>query len=413
MFARMPEVTSDFREEPGIHCELARLPAHSGMQNFAVGPPSESRSEDQVMTPQCESVLARALEPPSYGYVRDGEFYAPTPSEIWREFGARMNPLDRKNWLPVTGWLFTAILAVPFFWFFISHFSFGLLAIGLVYSMVVMGTHGTVYLHRYSTHRAYTFRNSFTRFFVRNLTIKIIPEEIYVISHHVHHWRSEQPGNPYNVHGGFLYCFLADAIHQRIAQDLSEKDYLNVTKLLGHTGVKINTYAQYRRWGSVCHPLRTWAHYLLNWTFWFGIFLFLGGPSLAIAIFGMAGVWAFGVRTFNYDGHGRGKDRRREGSDFNRKDLSVNQIWPGYVAGEWHNNHHLYPNGARSGFLPHQLDLAWLFIAGYRSIGGIKTVRDYRKDFYRDHYEPYRASLNLKLRKNLFNRIGRHGDENA
>ncbi|MBC7386392.1 MAG: fatty acid desaturase [Cryobacterium sp.] len=336
-----------------------------------------------------ESLLGRALAPPSYGYSRNGELYVPSHREIWREFETRMNPLHAENWLPVTSWFFTLALTIPFFYFFIAHFNFATLCIGLFYSMVLMGTHGTVYLHRFSTHRAYAFRNSFTRFFVRNLTIKVIPEEIYVISHHVHHWCSEKPGDPYNVNGGWLYCFLADATHQRIAQDLSEKDYSSLKKLLSHTGVKLNTYAQYRRWGSLCHPVRTWAHYLLNWGFWFGAFSFIGGVNFAIGMFGMAGVWAFGVRTFNFDGHGRGKDRRKEGSDFNWKDFSVNQVWPGYVAGEWHNNHHLYPNSAQSGFLPNQLDLAWEFIRFYQFIGGIKSSRNYRAEFYRDHYEPY------------------------
>lgn len=337
-----------------------------------------------------ESFLAKVLEPPSYGFTRNNKLYVPTKTELFREFAARMNPFVLKqNWLPLLAWSFTFALVIPFFLFFIKYFSFGLLFWGLFYSMVLMGTHGTIYLHRYSTHRAYTFKNSFFRFIVRNLVIKVIPEEIYVVSHHVHHWKSEQPGDPYNVHGGWLYCFLADANHQCIAQNLSEKEYDQLKKLMNHTGVKLNSYSQYQRWGSLAHPLRTLVHYLLNWGFWFATFYAIGGMSLAIAIFGMAGVWAFGVRTFNYDGHGRGIDKRQTGIDFNRNDLSVNQVWPGYVAGEWHNNHHLYPNGARSGFLPYQLDLAWLFVRFYKAIGGITSFKDYKKDFYRDHYEPY------------------------
>ena len=79
-------------------------------------------------------------------------------------------------------------------------------------------------------------------------------------------------------------------------------------------------------------------------------------------MFGAAGFWAVGVRTYNYEGHGKGEDKRRDGVDHNREDMSINQIWPGYVAGEWHNNHHLYPKSARSGFKPYQLDLAWCYI---------------------------------------------------
>ena len=228
-------------------------------------------------------------------------------------------------------------------------------------------------------------------FLCRNMVIKIIPEEIYVISHHVHHQFSEKPGDPYNVNGGFLYCFLADAIHQMINPNLSEKDYTQLSKLMVDTGVKVNTYAQYQKWGSLCHPARTVIHYLLNWAFWFGVFYLIGGAHLAIAIFGAANIWAIGVRTFNFEGHGKGRDLRRDGIDFNRRDWSVNQVWPGYVAGEWHNNHHLYPSGARSGFLNYQLDIPWIWIKSLHSIGVISSYRDYRNDFLRDYYKPYLA----------------------
>jgi stearoyl-CoA desaturase (delta-9 desaturase) len=177
--------------------------------------------------------------------------------------------------------------------------------------------------------------------------------------------------------------------HQKIAQDLSEKDYHSLTKLLNHTGVRINSYQQYLKWGSLCHPFFTVSHFVLNWAFWYGMFYLAGGHALAIAIFGVAVIWAFGIRTFNYDGHGGGKDKRQEGIDFNRKDLSINQLWPGYAASEWHNNHHLYPNSARTGFLPYQLDLAWWFIRFYSFIGGIKSYRENKADFMKEYYEPY------------------------
>ncbi|MFO1520069.1 MAG: fatty acid desaturase [bacterium] len=334
--------------------------------------------------------LSGILEPPSYGFSREGKFYVPTRREIFAEFFSRINFFQsKKNWLAFWSWFSTLILAIPLSIFFLRYFSWPLLFLGLFYSMVVLGTFGTVYYHRYSTHKAYTFKNKFWRFICRNLVIKLIPEELYVVSHHVHHHLPELPGDPYNVHGGWLYCFLADANHQPIAKNLSEKSYEQLTKLLQHTGVNLNDYGQYKKWGSLCHPGFTLFHYFFNWLFWFAVFYFVGGFALATAIFGLAGVWAVGVRTFNFDGHGGGKDKRVSGIDFNRKDLSINQVWPGYVAGEWHNNHHLYPNGARSGFLPYQLDLAWLFIRFYSSIGGIDSYRDYKEDFFRDHYRPY------------------------
>ncbi len=211
----------------------------------------------------------------------------------------------------------------------------------------------------------------------------------YVVSHYVHHFLSEKPGDPYNVHGGWLYCFLADAIHQPIRKDLSEADYFKVTAMMNHTGVRLNSYAQYLKWGSVCHPLFTTIEFAANWSFWFGVFYLIGGLPLAITVFGSCAVWGIGIRTFNYDGHGGGKDKRKEGIDFDKTNLSINQLWPGLVTGEWHNNHHLYPNGARAGFQPYQLDYAWYFIRLYYWLGGITSYRDYQQDFYDKYMTPY------------------------
>ena len=105
----------------------------------------------------------------------------------------------------------------------------------------------------------------------------------------------------------------------------------------------------------------------------------------ATALFGCTFLWAIGIRTFNYDGHGQGKDKRRDGIDFNRADLSINQVWPGYVAGEWHNNHHLYPRSARTGFLRYQFDGAWLFIRGLEKLGLVDTVIDDKQRFFKKY----------------------------
>jgi sn-1 stearoyl-lipid 9-desaturase len=336
--------------------------------------------------------LDNILQKPSYGYVdHEGNLVKPGIGELFKEFFASINPTTRRQrWISFWNWFTTLVLTIPFFVFFIFFFDWKLMFLGLVYSMVVLGTFGTVWYHRYSTHRAFKFRNGIWRFFVRNAVVRIIPEEIYVVSHHVHHRMSERPGDPYNVNGGWLYCFLADANHQLLSDSLSESEYKRVSGLLTHTGMHVNSYAQYKRWGSVAHPALTVLHYVLNWGFWYGVFFLIGGHALATALFGFSAVWAFGVRTFNYDGHGRGKDKRKAGIDFNGQDFSINQVWPGYVAGEWHNNHHLYPNSARSGFLPYQLDLAWIFIRGLSLIGGVAWYRDSKSEFLEKHFYPYK-----------------------
>ncbi len=74
--------------------------------------------------------------------------------------------------------------------------------------------------HRYGTHRAFVFRNSFWRIVTQNLVVKLIPEEIYIVSHHVYHSKSDQPGDLYNASAGFLYCFLVETNHQPISKYL-------------------------------------------------------------------------------------------------------------------------------------------------------------------------------------------------
>lgn len=351
------------------------------------------------------------LEPPAYGWQDEqGNLVKPTPKAILKEFSRRVNIFrDRKNWMTFTSWVQLFCLLPFLFVFFVYHFNWWFVLAGFVYSMILMGTHGTIWYHRYCTHGAYTFKNKFWRFVTQHLVIKTVFEEIYAVSHHVHHAKSDEPGDPYNASAGFLYCFLADANHQPINRNLSEEDYNRVVNLMKHTGVTPNTYAQYKRWGSIDSPGRVLLSWALNWGFWFGALYLLGqfafgdGIGLACAIFGSAFVWTAGVRTFNYEGHGKGKDKRVDGVDHNRKDMSINQIWPGYVAGEWHNNHHLYPASARSGFLPYQLDLAYLYVKLLSLIGGVDSYRDAKKQFLENYHLPYLAQkkANGKLKEEV------------
>lgn len=331
--------------------------------------------------------IDKILLVPSYGWVNEsGAFNKPTHRQILKEFFSRLNIFaTRKNWLPLTCWGAVIITMPAIFAFIFFHFSWLYAFLGFAYGMIAMGTHGTIWYHRYCTHKAYVFKNKFWRTLTKYLVPTMIPEEIYVISHHVHHIKSDRPGDPYYTEGGWLYCFLADVNHQLVARDLTEKEYDKLSRMLRHTGVSINSYAQYQRWGSVSKPLPTILTMLFSIGLWFTIFYFIGGPQLAFALMSGSCLWAVGVRTFNYDGHGRGKDKRKDGVDYNRKDLSINQYWPGYVAGEWHNNHHLYPASARAGFLKHQIDLAWVYIYVLHKLGGVTSYHDAKAQFFSDY----------------------------
>ncbi|WP_240049546.1 fatty acid desaturase family protein [Mucilaginibacter psychrotolerans] len=230
--------------------------------------------------------LDHVLQQPAYGWQdAGGTLIKPTSGEILREFSNRLNIFkDKRNWLPFFSW-FKVFCLIPFFMVFLSSYlTWWTVLAAFIYSMIIMGTHGTIWHHRYCTHGAYKFRNPFWRFFTQNLTINVIPEEIYVISHHVHHAKSDQPGDPYNAQAGFLYCFLADVNHQPIAKDLSEADNNRVKLLMQHTGVTPNTYTQYQKWGSYVNPLSAVKSWLLNWLFWYLAFYLVGGHPLACSL---------------------------------------------------------------------------------------------------------------------------------
>lgn len=342
--------------------------------------------------------LDYVLEPPSYGWQDEqGNLIKPSPKQIFREFLSRINVFkNRKNWLSFISW-FQILCLTPFFLLFVFKFlTWQLFIVGFVYSMILMGTHGTIWYHRYCTHRAYRFTNNFWRFVTQHLVIKVVPEETYAVSHHVHHAKSDMPGDPYNASAGFLYCFLADTNHQPINRNLSREDYAKTVNLLAHTGVKPNSYEQYQKWGSIVHPVTFVVEWVLNWAFWYGVFFLIGGHALACTIFGAASFWAIGVRTFNYEGHGKGEDKRKDGVDYNRLDMSINQVWPGFVAGEWHNNHHLFPKSAQSGFLPYQVDFAWYYVKFLSMIGGVSSYNNAKKQFLEQYRLPNRTKVRTK-----------------
>ncbi len=329
------------------------------------------------------------LQKPSYGWTNtEGELVVPSRRQLFKEAFSRVNIFQsKKNWITSLSWIMTLCM-LPFLYFFIfHHFSWVLLIVLIFYSLIIMGTHGTIWFHRFCTHRAYRFSRPVWRFITQNLVIKTFPEEIYVVSHHVHHAKSDQPGDPYNPGGGFLYCMLSDVNHQGVNKDLNENDYKKAYRMLQHTGVKLNSYSQYQQWGSVTHPAYAITLWLLNWSFWFAALYFIGGIALACTIFTAAMLWFIFVRAFNYTGHGKGEVKHIDGIDFDRSNLSINQTRPGLFTGEWHNNHHLYPGSARAGFLPYQLDLAWIYIYCMHKVGIVASYHDSKKEFLRRYLQ--------------------------
>jgi fatty-acid desaturase len=332
--------------------------------------------------------IDHVLHMPSYGWKdENGNLIKPSTRQLWTEAFSRINVFkSKKNWISMISWLMVAFMLPFFFSFLFFYFSWPLVIAIVLYSMFVMGTHGTIWFHRYCTHNSYKFSHPLWRIITQNLVIKTFPEEIYVVSHHVHHVKSDMPGDPYNPQGGFMYCMLSDVNHQSINRNLSEPDYKRATHFMKHTGVQLNSYSQYQKWGSLTTPLYTIGVWLLNWVCWYAIFYWIGGHGLACALFTGSMLWFILVRAFNYTGHGKGEAHHQDGIDFDRSNLSLNQTRPGLIAGEWHNNHHLYPGSARAGFLSFQLDMPWVYIYSLHKLGMVASFKDSKKEFHKKYF---------------------------
>jgi len=327
------------------------------------------------------------LQQPAYGWKNEkGELIVPSLRQLYTEAFSRINIFsNRRNWISMISWLMVVCM-VPFFCLFLfRYFTLTHLIFFIIYSMIVMSTHGTIWYHRFCTHKAYTFSHPFWRLITQNLVIKTFPEEIYVVSHHVHHVKSDEPGDPYNPRAGIMYCMLSDVNHQSIDKNLSRQHYEKAAHFMRHTGVPVNNYSQYLQWGSIASPLYTFTLWIVNWILWYAVFYLLGGHGLACTMFGAAMFWFIFVRAFNYTGHGKGKTMHIDGIDFDRSNLSINQTRPGLLSGEWHNNHHLFPVSARSGFLPYQIDLAWIYILVMHKLGAVDSFHDSKKEFLRKY----------------------------
>jgi stearoyl-CoA desaturase (delta-9 desaturase) len=66
-------------------------------------------------------------------------------------------------------------------------------------------------------------------------------------------------------------------------------------------------------------------------------------------------LFSFMLRDFNYRGHGGSFVSASQGTP-------INQMYYGFLVGEWHENHHANPHLARSGVAWWQLDVPYWII---------------------------------------------------
>jgi fatty-acid desaturase len=300
-----------------------------------------------------QTILAK----PTYGYPGPAPS-APTNRQVFAEWFDALNfRKDRARLLTVANALFHFSTFLVLLWFLTTQFSLAAIVAVMLISSFIGVVYNTVWYHRFCSHQAFKFRSIwFARLFLWTNPL-FLREECYVIPHRIHHSKSDEPGDPYGPHLGWLGSYLATETVQKMNRNLSASEYERLAKSLGHIGFVNHSHAQYQRTGSVEN---LW-HYLARVLF---AALFWGALAWAAAGWWGVGAWwagvflfTFVVRDFNYRGHSSLTGNEEHGRP-------VNQFIFGVFAGEWHENHHNYPRLARSGLAWWQIDTPyWIIVA--------------------------------------------------
>jgi stearoyl-CoA desaturase (delta-9 desaturase) len=319
--------------------------------------------------PQSASRRRGMLLEPTYGWGDEAP-RKPTLREILIEWLDAINFLKDKSRFVIAGYFaFHMLTAVVFVCFLILYFSLRSLGVVLGITFFIANLYNQVWYHRYCTHRSFKFRRLlFPRIFLWTNPF-CFREENWVVPHRIHHLQSDQPGDPYGPHLGWLGNYLTAESQQKMNRDITAQEYDRLAKTLEHIGFPRNSYEAYKRTGSV-EPL--WHYALRSFVatvFWCGLGWLIAGPAGAMAWISGVFFCTFVIRDFNYRGHGGFLFKASKGSP-------TNQIFYG-LTGEWHDNHHKHPRSAREGLQWWQLDLPYWIIKAMSLCGVVVQINSF------------------------------------
>ena len=281
------------------------------------------------------------------------------------------------------------LLAINFFFYLLTaavfvHFAINYLTLSsvvfTVLCVVFLGTiYNNVWFHRYCSHSAYEFkRASYSLLFLWTNPLAIIfREEIYSIPHRIHHEQTERPADPYGPQLGWLASFLAAELTQRLNTNITEHDYELLKSSIHHIGLRVNNHQQFMKTGSIENVAQYLSRAVFAQLLWIGLVFAFGGITYVVAWYTSLFIATSLIRDFNWRGHGgNARHIKKPGWEFDKRSYALNQRFYGYIASEWHDNHHKYPTSANNGFLPGQIDMAFHVIKSLRKCGIVQSYID-------------------------------------
>ncbi|MEM9080190.1 MAG: hypothetical protein AAGC74_05795 [Verrucomicrobiota bacterium] len=238
----------------------------------------------------------------------------------------------------------------------------------------------TFWYHRFASHKAFKFRHKFFSGIIYWLNPLLIKEEAYAIPHFVHHKLSDKPGDPYGPINGFWGSFSATESANFLNRSMTEKQFKFCTKYLSHLPTKFNDQETFQKTGSLEQTWRYPVRFLVTNGFWIGFFLLLGRPDLLAAWYFGAIFFLLIMRDFNYRGH----DEHHPEHKFDDQSWAVNQWVYGWLASEWHDNHHRFSASAKCGFKKGEFDASFFFTRLLHKIGILQSYVDSSNGYARE-----------------------------
>ena len=211
--------------------------------------------------------------------------------------------------------------------------------------------------HRYLTHRSLEFPKwlGYTLVLIGTLAVENGPIK-WVGQHRMHHAGSDTDEDPHNAKRGFWWSHLMWMLN--IHKDFDNPEHIK----------KFTKDLQDDRFYQFLDK------YFIHVQVVFGFILFAigGAPFVVWGIFVRIVLVYHSTWLVNSASHMFGyKNFELE------NDLSTNCWWVGIAAyGEgWHNNHHAFPQSARHGLRPMEIDATWILICLFRKLGLAKNIK--------------------------------------
>ena len=341
-----------------------------------------------IFEPMATEEQSPILVEPNFGYARNGLPYRPTFVETIKEWLFAVNCVSHsEHSLTAINFAFQLATSVPFFIFLIGYASPSSLLF-LFCAVLCLGTvYNTIWYHRYCSDMAFRFtRPIYAKIMLwTNPMAFIFREEIYALPHRIHHQRTEQAGDPYGPHLGYFANFLSPELTQRINPHITSEEFESRKNSLRHIGLHSHSYARFRKTGSIENLYHYVARLVLSQAIWIAAVYAMGGWAFVMAYYSAVFIATVLIRDFNWRGHG-GRypgQVKRPGWEFDRKTRALNQYFYGFIASEWHDNHHHYMTSARNGFLHGQIDAAFLIVKSLHRLGVIESYIDARPFFHK------------------------------